>query len=402
MASDPQRLVIIGAGIVGLGTALAIRERWPGLNMALIEKEPEVGQHQTGHNSGVMHAGIYYKPGSLKAKLCVEGFHLMSEFCSAEGVPFERCGKLIVATSEAELPRLNELESRATANGIEVHRLDASGLRDVEPHAAGISALHSPSTSIVDYGQVARAMKARLLAQGVEIHTSRAFKGLREQGGDHILKTSQGDLRGRWVVNCGGLNADQIARDMGVEPGLRIVPFRGEYHVLAEPRRSLVRGLIYPVPDPDLPFLGVHLTRTIHGAVEAGPNAVLAFAREGYRMDRFNAADLLGTLAYGGFWRLAPRWWRMGLYEYYRAFSKAAFARDLRKLVPELEAKDLVPGGSGVRAQAVLPSGEMADDFHILEGPAALHVLNAPSPAATASLAIGKYLAKRAAEHFGW
>ncbi len=388
--------VVIGGGAVGLATALALRAAAPDLPLVLIEKEPEVGAHQTGHNSGVIHAGVYYKPGSLKAKLCAEGRGLMEAFCEAEGVPFRRCGKVVVATSEAELPRLEGLAQRARANGLKVVAMGPAELKEREAEAAGLAALWVPETGVVDYGAVARAMKARLLRQGVEVHTCQRFIAVHRQPAGHVLETDRGELPAEFVVNCAGLHSDRIARAFGVEPGLQIIPFRGEYYHLRPEAARLVRTLIYPVPDPDLPFLGVHLTRGIHGEVEAGPNAVLAFAREGYRRSDLVAGDMVGYATYPGFWRMARRWWRTGCQEWYRSLHRGRFLRDLQTLVPNLRDSDLMAGGSGVRAQAVDPQGRLADDFVFVEGPGSLHVLNAPSPAATASLAIGKHVASRA------
>jgi L-2-hydroxyglutarate oxidase LhgO len=357
-------IAIVGGGIVGLATAYALRDR----NPVVFEKERGVGLHQTGHNSGVIHSGIYYKPGSHKARLCVEGARRMKEFCRAHGIPHEVCGKVIVATAEAEVPRLDELQRRAAANGVEARRIGPEGLREIEPEAAGIAALHVPATGIVDYVAVARR-----LAGFVEVRT-----GVRVED----VRSLQADL----VINCAGLHSDRLARSR-----TKIVPFRGEYYTLRRP--SLVRGLIYPVPDPAFPFLGVHFTRMVGGGVEAGPNAVLALAREGYSWSDVRVRDLLETLAYSGFRRLARKHWRMGLTEVWRSWSRAAFLRSLQRLVPSVRLDDLEPGGSGVRAQALDPDGAMVDDFRIERRPGQIHVLNAPSPAATASLAIGEYIA---------
>jgi L-2-hydroxyglutarate oxidase len=359
-------IAIVGGGIVGLATAYALRDLRP----VVFEKERRVGLHQTGHNSGVIHSGIYYKPGSHKARLCVEGARLMREFCRDQGIPHEICGKVIVATEAAELPRLEELERRAVANGVAVERIGPERLREIEPHARGIAALQVPGTGIVDYAAVARK-----LAESVEVRTGVRVESVRQLGA-------------KLVINCAGLHSDRLARSR-----IRIVPFRGEYYELR--RTSLVRGLIYPVPDPAFPFLGVHFTRMVGGGVEAGPNAVLAFKREGYRWSDFSLRDTLETLAYPGFRRLARRHWRMGLMEVWRSLSKRAFVRALQRLVPEVAAEDLEPAGAGVRAQALDPGGTLVDDFRIEERPGEIHVLNAPSPAATASLAIGAFIAQR-------
>lgn len=359
-------IAVVGGGIVGLATAHALRDLRP----VVFEKERGVARHQTGHNSGVIHSGIYYKPGSFKARLSVEGARLMKSFCSQNGIPHEICGKVIVAVEEAELPRLEELLRRARANGVVAERLDEAGLRDVEPHARGIAALRVPGTGIVDYGAVARK-----LAEGVDVRLGVRVDSVRSLGA-------------RLVVNCAGLHSDRLARSR-----LKIVPFRGEYYDLR--RTDLVRGLIYPVPDPAFPFLGVHFTRRVGGGVEAGPNAVLALKREGYRWRDVSIRDALETLAYPGFRRLARRHWRMGLMEVWRSIRKPAFVRALQRLVPAVRAEDLEPAGAGVRAQALDPDGTLVDDFRIEERPGEIHVLNAPSPAATASLAIGKLIADR-------
>ncbi|MFI5397813.1 MAG: L-2-hydroxyglutarate oxidase [Candidatus Binatia bacterium] len=399
MPTAPCDVTIIGGGIVGLATALAISERFPRTTILLIEKERELASHQTGHNSGVIHAGIYYKPGSYKAKLCTEGVRLLKQFCEANGVRYENCGKVIVATTEAERPRLQVLYERGTANGVQgIALIDAAGLRDIEPHARAIAALHSPTTAIVDYTEVARAMAANLNHQGVAIQTGTRVQTIRQTDLLH-LETTAGTFSARNVINCAGLYSDTVARMMGVHPDVRIIPFRGEYYTLRR-QQSVVRGLIYPVPDPEFPFLGVHFTKRIQGDIEAGPNAVLAFAREGYRMAAINPAELFATLTYPGFWAMASKYWRTGIYEVYRSLSKRAFLRALQRLVPELEERDLEPGGAGVRAQAVAADGSLVDDFKISETPHAIHVLNAPSPAATASLAIGQHIADLAAKSF--
>ena len=393
-------IAIVGGGIVGLATARALHERAPRARLVLLEKEPRLATHQTGHNSGVIHSGIYYRPGSHKARLCVEGKALMYRFCEEHGIRVERCGKVVVATAEAEVPRLMTLHERATANGVPIELLEPTRLRELEPHAAAVRALASPSTGIVDYGEVAAALARDLVAGGVAVETGVRVAALERTGEGLEIGAGRLALKTRRLVNCAGLYSDAVARLAGARPGVRIVPFRGEYYMLRPERRSLVRGLIYPVPDPEFPFLGVHLTRTIHGDVEAGPNAVLAFAREGYRFARMSPRELAGTLAYRGFWRMARRYWRMGAYEMYRSLSKAAFVEALQRLVPDLVADDLSTGGAGVRAQAVSPDGTLVDDFRIVATADAIHVLNAPSPAATASLAIGRHVADLAVEAF--
>lgn len=403
MDTHSYDVAVVGGGIVGLATALAVLERAAGLRMILLEKEPEVGAHQTSHNSGVIHSGLYYRPGSLKARLCVEGARLLHAFCAEHGVRVERCGKVIVATEPREFPRLEDLYRRGVANGVAGLRLiGPEELRELEPHAAGMRAIHSPVTAAVDFRAVAQAMAAEARRRGAEIVTgARVLDVVREMPTMRLLTTC-GEVRSRTLVNCAGLYADLLARRMGDSADVRVVPFRGEYYVVRPERRHLVRGLIYPVPDPEFPFLGVHLTRTVHGEVEAGPNAVLAFAREGYTRGRVRPAELLDTLTYAGFWRMAHRYWRTGLYEVWRSLSQRAFARALQRLVPDLRPEDITRGGAGVRAQAVTPEGTLVDDFRIVEAPRAIHVLNAPSPAATASLAIGRHIADLAARAFGW
>lgn len=389
-------LTLIGGGIVGLATAWALRLRHPDLPLRLLEKEDGLGRHQTGHNSGVIHSGLYYQPGSAKARLCGAGGGAMKAFCAEYGVPFETCGKIVVATSAEELPRLEELERRGRANGVALQRLGPEALREHEPHAAGLAALHVPDTGIVDFAVVARTLGRLLADRGVEIRTACTLRGAMRNQGVWRLQTSQGVLEARGLIACPGLHSDRLARAAGLATPIRIVPFRGEYHLLRPEASGLVRHLIYPVPDPNFPFLGVHFTRTLGGALEAGPNAVLALAREGYRWGNLSARDLLETLAFPGFWRLARRHAAMGLYEVRRSFSRRLLTRDLQRLVPSLQEADLLPGPSGVRAQALDPQGKLVDDFAFAETEGALFVLNAPSPAATASLAIGEHLADRA------
>jgi L-2-hydroxyglutarate oxidase LhgO len=399
--SERSDVAIVGGGIVALATARALIERVPRARIVILEKESRLAQHQTGHNSGVIHSGIYYKPGSHKARLCVEGARLMVEFCAAHGIRVDRCGKVIVATRQEEVPRLQTLYERGIANGVAgVTLIDTARVRELEPHAVAVRAIHSPNTAIVDFKEVAAAMARDLAAHGVGLETGAKVTAITRTSEGLVLGTPRGEWRAGGLVNCAGLYSDAVARLAGAAPGLRIIPFRGEYYFLRPERRDLVRGLIYPVPDPEFPFLGVHFTKTIHGDVEAGPNAVLAFAREGYRFGRLHAAELFGTLAYGGFWAMARRYWRTGAYEMYRSLSKAAFVRALQRLVPALRADDVSRGGAGVRAQAVTPDGALVDDFRIVDSPGAIHVLNAPSPAATASLAIGRHIAALAAERF--
>jgi len=395
-------VAIVGGGIVGLASAYRLTGLYPDLRVVVVEKEAAVASHQTGHNSGVIHSGIYYRPGSEKARMCVRGAELMKEFCRRHAVPFECCGKVVVATEEDELPVLESLHERAVANGVPgVSLIDADRLREIEPHAAGRRALHVPGAGIVDYRSVAGTIARRLAERGCEIRTGTLVRGIRRQGDETVLETTTRDaVRTRYMIGCAGLQSDRVARLEGARPELRIVPFRGEYYELEPARRDLVKGLIYPVPDPRFPFLGVHFTRCIDGSVEAGPNAVLALSREGYRKTQVGLRDLAGVLAYPGFWRLASRYWRTGLDELTRSFSKGAFVKALSRLVPEIRERDLVTGGAGIRAQALRPDGQLVDDFVIIDRPRALHVCNAPSPAATASLAIATEIVRRASSSF--
>jgi (S)-2-hydroxyglutarate dehydrogenase len=383
-------LIIIGGGIVGLATALAAARNTPGLRLAVLEKEGRVAAHQTGHNSGVIHSGLYYKPGSLKAKLCVEGAQAMVRFCQEHALPHDVCGKVVVATTEAELPALDELHRRGTANGVPgLEMIGPERLHEIEPHAAGIRALWVPTTGITDFAAVARKYVELIEASGGKVIVDAEVVGIRRAGGT-IVETRAGSFQAKAVINCAGLYSDRIALMAGAEPGVRIVPFRGEYYQLAESRRNLVRGLIYPVPDPALPFLGVHFTLHVDGSVEAGPNAVLALRREGYRKTDFSPSELASAFGFAGFWRMAKRQWRTAVGEYYRSLSKAAFTRSLQKLIPEIRESDLAPGGAGVRAQAIDANGRLVDDFQIVRTDGIIHVLNVPSPAATASLVVGR------------
>jgi L-2-hydroxyglutarate oxidase LhgO len=395
-------LAIVGGGIVGLGTALALTEAHPRLQVTVLDKEPRLAGHQTGHNSGVIHSGIYYKPGSLKARLCVDGARRMKHFCDTHSIKWEGCGKVIVATDDKELPRLQTIYERGQANGLAgLKVLSAEEVREHEPNCRALRAIHVPETGIVDYVEVVAKMAELLAQRGTRILTSAGVTAIRRQGGGLVLETTRGAVEARHLVNCAGLHSDRVAALMGLTPEVRIIPFRGEYYMLRADRRSIVRGLIYPVPDPEFPFLGVHFTRTIHGDVEAGPNAVLAFAREGYTPGTVRPGELLETLGYAGFWHMARRYWRVGAFEMYRSASKAAFVRSLQKLVPDIAAGDLERGGAGVRAQAVAADGSLVDDFKISVTAGAVHVVNAPSPGATASLAIGRHVAGLAAETFG-
>ena len=401
MPDHAYDIAVIGAGILGTATAMRLAQAYPRYRVGVIEKEAEVAAHQSGHNSGVIHSGIYYAPGSLKAKNCVAGAGELIDFCRENAIPYELCGKVIVATREDELPRLEELHRRGVANGVPgLELIDAARLREIEPHAAGISGLYSPDTGIVDYRDVTRAYAARLQAAGGELLLGARVEAIDRRAEAVRLRTSGGDVEARYLINCAGLYSDSIARLMGLGDDLRIIPFRGEYYFLRPAVRGLVNGLIYPVPDPRFPFLGVHFTKTIHGRIEAGPNAVLALAREGYRKATLSPRESLAMLRFKGFWSMAARYWRTGAQEVYRSFSKAAFATALQRLVPEVRPGDLERGGAGVRAQAVDGGGWLIDDFRIVEAQGAIHVLNAPSPGATASLAISRDIETMAAKSF--
>ncbi|MGE0440710.1 MAG: L-2-hydroxyglutarate oxidase [Gemmatimonadales bacterium] len=393
-------VVVVGGGIVGLGTALALAEEHQ-LRVVVLEAADSLGRHQTGHNSGVIHSGLYYAPGSSKATLCRTGLDRMYRFCEEEAVPHRRTGKLVVATTAAELPRLERLEGLGRANGVPLRRLPAEALGEHEPHVTGLAGLWVESTGIVDFGQVAAAMGRRLGRSGADIRTGARVLGIRADGPGFVVETTNGTVAASQVVSCAGLQSDRVARMTGHAPSVRIVAFRGEYYRLKAERADLVRGLIYPVPDPALPFLGVHFTRGIDGAVEAGPNAVLALGREGYRWSDVSLRDLADWATFGGFWRMAGTHWRTGLDEVRRSWSRARFARSLQALVPEVREEDLAPGGAGVRAQAVRADGGLESDFVFAEGRNVVHVLNAPSPAATASLAIGSHIAARLAATAG-
>jgi L-2-hydroxyglutarate oxidase LhgO len=395
-------VIIIGGGAVGLGVALEITRRFPRRRLLLLEKEDRVAAHQSGHNSGVIHSGVYYKPGSLKARLCVSGAAAMVDFCREHGVPHNVCGKVIVATRDEELPRLEELRKRGEANGLSGLRLiGPEELREIEPHSAGLRALVVPSTGVTDYAVVCQKYAELITAAGGTVLTSARALGIRRTASEITVETNNGAFSAEALINCAGLHSDRIARMAGDDPGVMIVPFRGEYYDLSPERASLVRALIYPVPDPQFPFLGVHFTRRITGKVDAGPNAVFALAREGYRHTNINARDLAASLTYSGFWRMAGRHWRYALGEWHRSFSKPAFVRALQQLLPEITEKDLVPGGSGVRAQSLKPDGSLVDDFQFVPSDKVLHVLNVPSPAATASLMIGKTIVDTAASSLG-
>ena len=388
-------IAIVGGGIVGLATGFAIVNRTPGTRVCILEKEATLGAHQTGNNSGVIHSGLYYKPGSAKAQTCVDGARRMVEFCKEHGINHNICGKIVVATSEGEVPALTELFRRGVANKVQgIEEIGPERIREIEPHAAGIKALWVPSTGIVDYVAVARKYGELIVAKGGEVRTGVNVLSIRrDSNGEEVLTTNKDEVRATTIINCAGLHSDRVARLSGAKPDAKIVPFRGQYYQLKPSAHHLVKGLIYPVPDARFPFLGVHFTRMVSGGVEAGPNALLALKREAYADYAFNFKDAFESLTYPGLWRLAFKYWRTGISETLRSFSKGAFVRALQKLVPEIQAQDIESFGAGVRAQALLNDGTMVDDFRIVRDDHAIHVLNAPSPAATASLAIGERVA---------
>lgn len=396
-----RHLIVIGGGIIGLATGYKLARQFPGVKVTVLEKENSVGQHQTGHNSGVLHAGLYYKPGSLKARLAVSGIREMVAFCEENQIPHEICGKLVVAVDETELGRLENLYERGQQNGLlGLRKLNAQQMREVEPHVAGIAALHVPQEGIVDYEKVCRAIQKKIAEHGGEVRTNAKVTALRPKTNGWIVSTRAGDFEADYVVNCAGLHCDRVSELAGEKRHVRIVPFRGEYYKIRPDRQFLVRNLIYPVPDPQFPFLGVHFTRLIHGGIEAGPNAVLAFAREGYRKSDFNLSDFVDAVSFGGLWKFMAKHKRMSWEEVKRSFSKHRFCHSLQRLVPEIQIADLSPGGAGVRAQAMSPDGELVQDFSLVQRNRALHVLNAPSPGATASLAIGEEIARQVAANF--
>lgn len=392
-------VAIIGAGIIGLAVGLRLARQYPQLSIVVLEKESKVASHQTGRNSGVIHSGLYYKPGSLKAKLCVDGAAQMVRFCRDHGIPHEICGKVIVATSESEIPVLQELLRRGRANGVEnLRELNAEQIREIEPNATGLRGIHVPGTGITDYRMVAEKYAELLQTTGAHVLVNSGVTSIVKTSDEVILETVSATVHAQFVVNCAGLQSDRIASMAGAHLGLQIIPFRGEYYEVVPSKHHLVRGLIYPVPDPRFPFLGVHFTRRIHGGVEAGPNAVLAFQREGYSRTSFSIPDTASLAFFGGFWRMAAKYWKMGFGEFYRSWSKHAFTRALQKLVPSLTGQDIQSGGSGIRAQALDGAGNLLDDFYFAHQDRILHVCNVPSPAATASLVIAREIVLKLAQ----
>jgi (S)-2-hydroxyglutarate dehydrogenase len=389
-------VIIIGGGIVGLATAFRLLETRPAAHVLLLEKEPRLAIHQTGNNSGVLHSGLYYKPGSEKARLSVSGLQQMTAFCREHGIAHEICGKIVIAASADELPRLENLWERGNANGLQgLRKLDPAQIKEIEPHAVGLAAIHVPQEGIVDYPGVCEKLGELIRRCGGEIRLETRVEKIVSDGGERIVETSAGTFRAKFVVACGGLHADRLVKAAGQKPAAKIIPFRGEYFQIKNERRHLVRNLIYPVPDPKFPFLGVHFTRLIHGGIEAGPNAVLAFAREGYRWSNINPRDLAESLCFPGLWKFLAAYPSLCGYEIRRSLSKKEFCRSLQKLVPEIREGDLETGGAGVRAQAMTPDGKLVEDFYFEEARGILHVVNAPSPAATASLAIGSKIVER-------
>jgi L-2-hydroxyglutarate oxidase len=391
-------VIIVGGGIVGLATAYQLLERRSACRLLIAEKEATIGVHQTGHNSGVLHSGIYYRPGSLRAANCRSGKQAMERFCAVHGIDYEICGKVIVAVEERELPLLDTIYERGQANGVSCELVGRERLTELEPHAAGIRAIHVPEAGIVNYRQVAAKLAELIRRAGGQIACQARVNGIKAQSKGVVIETTAGEFSADYLVTCAGLHADRITRLSGQEPPAQIVPFRGEYYDVKPAAHHLCRNLIYPVPDPNFPFLGVHFTRTIDGGLECGPNAVLAFAREGYRWRNISARDLVESLTYPGFLRLAAKHWRAGAAEMWRSLSKRAFVRALQRLVPEVKCGDLEPAPAGVRAQAVLREGKLADDFLICESGRVIHICNAPSPAATASLNIGRLVAEKLAQ----
>ena len=396
-------IAIIGGGIIGLATAWQLLLQKKDFKVVVLEKESRLAKHQTGHNSGVIHSGIYYKPGSLKAKNCVAGVKELLRFCEQRTIPYEICGKVIIATSEEEVPRLEELERRGIANGVkDLKMLSFTKLREIEPAAKGIKALYSPHTAIIDYVRVAEEYGKMIQELGGEIYLDQEVNKLKLNDREIVIQTKSQEFCTKYLINCAGIHADRVAHlaDPSIPPN-QIFPFRGEYYELKKEKKDLIKGLIYPVPDPKFPFLGVHLSKTINGSVEAGPNAILALSREGYQKRDFNLRDCKDYLLFKGFWKMIGRHWKTGLYEIYRSYSKQVFLKSLQKLVSGLEIDDLTPGGSGIRSQIIKPDGSLVDDFVIEKRERMVHVLNAPSPGATASISIGKHISSLAKESFG-
>ena len=401
MSDRQYDVVVVGGGIIGLATSMKLTQDFPNLKVAVLEKEKEVAQHQTGHNSGVIHAGIYYAPGSQKANFCSTGGKLLRDFCDEYGIAYDMCGKLIVATDDSEVPQLEELFKRGTENGAQGLRMvNQEEIKDIEPYSAGVKAILSPNTGIIDYFEVSQAYATRMRENGGDLLTNVEVISIENKDNLVYINTTSGTVVAKYVLNCAGLHADTVARMMGVDVGVKIVPFRGEYFSIIPEKEHMVKGLIYPVPDPSMPFLGVHFTRRINGSVEAGPNAVLAFAREGYKKTDVNLKDTLGTLSYSGFWKMSAKYWKVGMHEQYRSLVKRVFVKSLQKLMPEITGDDLGDPGAGVRAQVIDSNGGLLQDFAIEASANAIHVLSAPSPGATSSLTISEYIVDLAQESF--
>ena len=401
MSDRQYDVVVVGGGIIGLATSMKLTQDFPNLKVAVLEKEKEVAQHQTGHNSGVIHAGIYYAPGSQKANFCSTGGKLLRDFCDEYGIAYDMCGKLIVATDDSEVPQLEELFKRGTENGAQGLRMvNQEEIKDIEPYSAGVKAILSPNTGIIDYFEVSQAYATRMRENGGDLLTNVEVISIENKDNLLYINTTSGTVAAKYVLNCAGLHADTVARMMGVDVGVKIVPFRGEYFSIIPEKEHMVKGLIYPVPDPSMPFLGVHFTRRINGSVEAGPNAVLAFAREGYKKTDVNLKDTLGTLSYSGFWKMSAKYWKVGMHEQYRSLVKGVFVKSLQKLMPEITGDDLGDPGAGVRAQVIDSNGGLLQDFAIEASANAIHVLSAPSPGATSSLTISEYIVDLAQESF--
>lgn len=393
--------LVAGAGIVGLSTAYKLSKKFPDSSILVLEKEEKVAAHQTGHNSGVIHSGIYYQPGSYRAKNCIDGRHQIVEYCEENGIDYEICGKVIVASTEEDVTRLQNLYKRGCENEIEgIQLIDNKELHEIEPYAAGVQAIHVPCSGIVDFPGVCKSLHSRLTEAGQTVLFNNPVQGVYQTNGCLTIQTAKDSFKAKHFINCTGLHSDRVARSAGIKPDIKIVPFRGEYYELTEESQHKVKGLIYPMPNPEFPFLGVHFTRMVKGSVECGPNAVLAFKREGYKKTSFDLSDTLETFDYPGFWKLARKHWQMGLDEMYRSFSKSGFLKNLQKLIPSIRMEDLKSSPSGVRAMALQPNGELLDDFYFETTDREIHVLNAPSPAATAGLSIGDEIVRKAQDSF--
>lgn len=392
---------VIGAGIVGLSSAYKISLTYPESSILVLEKEDKVAAHQTGKNSGVIHSGIYYKPGSYKAKNCVNGRHQLVKFCEENNVDYEICGKVIVAADTSEIPKLISIYERGLKNNIEdIKLIDQHQLRRIEPHVSGVKAIHVPCAGIVDFEGVCKSLAQKLIQKNHSVRFNQAVQSIHQTNSSITVRTNRQSFKTKYLINCAGLQSDRVAQSAGIESPVKIVPFRGEYYELTDQARHKVKGLIYPLPNPEFPFLGVHFTKMVHGGVECGPNAVFAFKREGYSKTSFNLNDTIDTINFPGFWKLTSKHWKMGIDEYYRSFSKKGFLKNLQKLIPSVRLQDIVPSPAGVRAMALQPNGDILDDFYFETSENQIHVLNAPSPAATAGLAIGDEIVRKIQSNF--